>query len=143
MKTRTCGGNEVNCCGHLRTALSHPRPSSGQPPTRAEPHRPIGPIILFEDVLHSILSPVREHHDHLIAVSTGDVGLAKGEQSQTVLDLSQAQHGASSLTADGTVCLSCLLTINKAIHLYLPLSPSLVPRPPLATHLPTRGAHIL
>lgn len=129
--------------GHLRMALSRPGPSSGQPPARAEAHRPIGPVVLFKDILHAVFTPIREHHDHLIAVSPSDVGLVKDGQSQAVLGLSQVQGGASSLTADGTVCLNCLLTINKAIHLHLPVSLSLVPRPPLATRLPTRGAHIL
>lgn len=64
---------------------------------RIEPHRPVGPIIFLEDILHTIFAPIREHHDHLIAVSPSDVGLVKGEQSQAVLGLSQAQGRASLL----------------------------------------------
>lgn len=66
-------------CGHSRTALSCPGPSSGQPPIMVEPHRPVGPIVLLEDILHTIFAPIREHHDHLITVSSSDVGLIKGE----------------------------------------------------------------
>lgn len=47
-------------------------------PTRDWPHRPIGPVVLLEDILHTVLTSIREHHDHLIAVGPSDVGLCRG-----------------------------------------------------------------
>lgn len=51
--------------------VSSPSPAHG--PTA--PHRLIGPVVLLKDVLYPVLTAVREHHDHLVAVGTRDVGL--------------------------------------------------------------------
>lgn len=48
-------------------------PSPAHRPTAS--HRLIGPVVLLKDILHSVLTAVREHHDHLVAVGTCDVGL--------------------------------------------------------------------
>lgn len=48
-------------------------PSPAHRPTAS--HRLVGPVVLLKDVLHSVLTAVREHHDHLVAVGTCDVGL--------------------------------------------------------------------
>lgn len=48
-------------------------PSPAHSPTAS--HRLIGPVVLLKDILYSVLTTVREHHDHLVAVGTGDVGL--------------------------------------------------------------------
>lgn len=54
-----------------------PSPASGPSPAQGPtaPHRLIGPVVLLKDVLHPVLAAVREHHDHLVAVGTRDVGL--------------------------------------------------------------------
>lgn len=61
------------------TELEQPSPSSVSSPSPAlgptAPHRLIGPVVLLKDVLHPVLTAVREHHDHLVAVGTRDVGL--------------------------------------------------------------------
>lgn len=48
-------------------------PSPAHSPTAS--HRLIGPVVLLKDILYSVLTTIREHHDHLVAVGTGDVGL--------------------------------------------------------------------
>jgi len=59
--------------------LEQPSPSPASSPSPAHsptaPHRLIGPVVLLKDVLHPVLAAVREHHDHLVAVGTRDVGL--------------------------------------------------------------------
>lgn len=59
--------------------LEQPSPSLVSSPSLAHdltaPHRLIGPVVLLKDILHSVLTAVREHHDHLVAVGTCDVGL--------------------------------------------------------------------
>lgn len=59
--------------------LEQPSPSPVCSPSPAHgptaPHRLIGPVVLLKDVLHPVLATIREHHDHLVAVGTRDVGL--------------------------------------------------------------------
>ena len=73
--------------------LEQPSPSLASGPSPAHgptaPHRLIGPVVLLKDVLHPVLAPVREHHDHLVAVGTRDVGL-RGRET-----VPEARPGAS------------------------------------------------
>lgn len=122
VNTRTCSGLEVTAAA-----------AGAQPPTPcaapgSEPHRPIRPVVLLEDVLHAVLAAVREHHDHLIAVGTGDVGLGKSRCGVRWLlatpgsgvDLPPSGAPGPLVlppTADGGICPSCLVGANKASRL--------------------------
>lgn len=47
-----------------------------------ETHRFVGPVVLHEDVLSSVLSSVREQHYYLIAVCSGDIRLLAGHKEE-------------------------------------------------------------
>lgn len=125
------------------------------PPPRAEPHRAVGPVVLLEDVLHAVLTTVREHHDYLVAVGAGDVGLGKGRfGSGGSWPLRGPGRGlpppgspgprALLPTADSAIFPSSLVGANKAIRLDFPgvtkPGPLSVPSHPLTHPRRSRSA---